>query len=168
MDFYLQRLHDALTSVTEGMTPEQRHRHPEGKWCPAEILEHLYLTYTGTLKGFEKCLSAGKPLASGVTIRDRIRTFVVINLGYLPEGRKAPKNTTPKGGDPESVAADIFPKIALMDVAIQRCEEAYGRNTKLLDHPILGPLTGTQWRKFHWIHGRHHVKQIEALRQREQ
>ena len=168
MDFYLQRLHNALTSATAGMTIDQQRCHPEGKWCTVEILEHLYLTYTGTLRGFEKCLSAGKPLASSVTLKDRIGTFIVINLGYLPEGRKAPKNTTPRGVPQESIAADIFTKIALMDAAIQRCEQAFGHNAKLLDHPILGPLTGTQWRKFHWIHGRHHVKQIQALRQQGQ
>jgi hypothetical protein len=35
----------------------------------------------------------------------------------------------------------------------------------VLDHLILGPLTAAQWRKFHWIHGRHHVKQILRLRE---
>jgi hypothetical protein len=34
-----------------------------------------------------------------------------------------------------------------------------------LDHPILGPLTGGQWRKFHLVHGLHHVKQIRRLRE---
>jgi len=29
---------------------------------------------------------------------------------------------------------------------------------------VLGPLTASQWRKFHWIHGRHHVKQISERR----
>jgi hypothetical protein len=29
---------------------------------------------------------------------------------------------------------------------------------------ILGPLTGAQWRKFHLVHGRHHVKQVLHLR----
>jgi hypothetical protein len=29
---------------------------------------------------------------------------------------------------------------------------------------ILGPLTIRQWRKFHLIHGRHHIKQIRAIR----
>jgi hypothetical protein len=26
-------------------------------------------------------------------------------------------------------------------------------------------LTGRQWRKFHWVHGHHHLKQIRDLRQ---
>jgi len=29
---------------------------------------------------------------------------------------------------------------------------------------VLGALTGEQWRKFHWLHGRHHVRQILKFR----
>jgi hypothetical protein len=29
-----------------------------------------------------------------------------------------------------------------------------------MDHLILGPLTAGQWRKFHWVHGQHHARQI--------
>jgi hypothetical protein len=35
----------------------------------------------------------------------------------------------------------------------------------LLDHPILGPLNATQWRKLHLVHGRHHLKQLLHLRE---
>jgi hypothetical protein len=63
------------------------------------------------------------------------------------------------------VRAELALKIAAMDEIIARCEARFG-SAKLLDHPILGPLTGPQWRKFHLIHGRHHVKQIERLRER--
>jgi hypothetical protein len=65
---------------------------------------------------------------------------------------------------PEKVLAEIGPKIAEMDGNIARCEEKFGSRLKLLDHPILGPLTGAQWRKFHLVHGLHHVKQIKRLR----
>ena len=51
-----------------------------------------------------------------------------------------------------------------MDKLIAQCEAQYGARNKVLDHPILGPLTARQWRKFHWVHGRHHMKQISRLR----
>ena len=54
MDAYLQRLQQAIQSATQGMTGEDLRRHREGKWCTGEILEHLYLTYTGTTKAFER------------------------------------------------------------------------------------------------------------------
>jgi hypothetical protein len=164
MDFYLQRLADELHRSITGMTSVARLDHPKGKWCTAEILEHLYLTYTGTAKGFEKCLAAGKPLATSPTMKQRVAGLVVLKLGKLPGRREAPTNTRPRGLDAETVAADILPRISAMDAAIGRCEQAYGRGKKLLDHPILGPLTGQEWRKFHWVHGQHHIKQILALR----
>jgi Protein of unknown function (DUF1569) len=163
MDFYLQRLHDRLNGAIAGMTAVDRLCHPAGKWCTAEILEHLYLTYTGTAKGFEKCLAAGKPMATVSTLKQRIAAFVVLGIGKLPSGREAPTNTRPRGLAPDTVATDIFPRITAMDEAIRRCEQAYG-NVKLLDHPILGPLTGGEWRKFHLVHGQHHIKQILQLR----
>jgi len=164
MDFYLQRLQDAIASATEGLNAEALALHAEGKWCAAEIMEHLYLTYTGTIKGFERCLEAGKPLARPITLRDRLRSFVVVKLNYLPEGRKAPKNTIPRGMLPEQVRAEVAATILAMDAIIARAEEKYGKSTRLLDHPILGPLRGREWRKFHWVHGSHHVKQIWSLR----
>jgi len=163
MDFYLQRLQDAIASATESLDAEALMRHPDGKWCSAEILEHLYLTYTGTIKGFERCLEAGKPLARTKNWQDRMRTFVVVGLSRLPEGRKAPKNTMPRGLPPEQVRAEVAAKISAMDSVIAKAEEKFGKQTRLLDHPILGPLRGSEWRKFHWVHGSHHVKQIRSL-----
>jgi hypothetical protein len=59
---------------------------------------------------------------------------------------------------------EIGPQITAMDEAIAHCEQRHGKRTRLLDHPVLGPLTARQWRKFHWVHGKHHVKQIQRLR----
>jgi hypothetical protein len=81
----------------------------------------------------------------------------------MPSGRKAPKHTVPRGLAVEKVKAEVGPKIAAMDGIIEECEARFGHG-KVLDHPILGPLTVAQWRKFHWVHGRHHAKQIERLR----
>jgi hypothetical protein len=164
MDSYLQQLHDAITSATRGMTAEELTRHPVGKWSVAEVLEHLYLTYTGTVKGFERCLQEGKPLAASPTMKQRFQIAVVTGAGYFPTGRQAPERTRPRGTAPEKVVADIGPQITAMDELITKCEARHGKRTRLLDHPVLGPLTAHQWRRFHWVHGRHHVKQILRLR----
>jgi len=164
MDIRLDKLKQSLESAVEGMSTEQLSWHPPGKWCAAEVLEHLYLTYTGTIKGFERCLEAGKPLARVPTWKDHFRTFVVVRLGHLPEGRKAPRNATPRGLPAEHVLAQMPEKIRAMDTVIAQAEQKYGRQIKLLDHPILGPLRAREWRKFHWIHGQHHVRQISNLR----
>jgi hypothetical protein len=157
-------LQEEIAAAVAGLSAEQLIRHPPGKWCAAEVLEHLYLTYTGPVKGFERVAEAGKPLATTQTWTQRGRTLIVVALGYLPSGREAPPVARPRGLPPEKVLAEIGPKIAEMDGNIARCEEKFGSRLKLLDHPILGPLTGAQWKKFHLVHGLHHVKQIKRLR----
>ena len=160
----LQTLQRELASAVAGLSPEQLAWHPPQKWCVAEVLEHLYLTYTGTIKGFERFLAAGKPAHSISTWLNRGRALVVLGFGYLPSGREAPQFARPRGLPPEKVLAEISPKIAEMDAMIGRCQQQFGKNEKLLDHVFLGPLTAAQWRKFHLVHGRHHLKEIRRLR----
>ena len=166
MDSCLQRLQDAITHAVQGMSADDLAWHPEGKWCAAEVLEHLYLTYSGTVKGLERCLREGKPLARRPTLADRARTTTVVKFGYFPTGRRSPERAVPRGMTAEQVTAAIGPQITAMDEMIANCEGKFGRRTRLLDHPVLGPLTGREWRRFHWVHGNHHVKQILRLRER--
>jgi hypothetical protein len=164
MDSYLQRLQDAIDLATHGMDAAALTRHPEGKWSAAQVLEHLYLTYAGSVKGFERCLQEGRPLARTPTFKERVAIFAVTGMGYFPEGRKAPERTVPNGMAAEEVLRAIRGKLATMDAIITQCETRFGRATRILDHPALGPLTARQWRKFHLAHARHHMKQILRLR----
>ena len=165
MDRRLDELKESLRSAVEGMSNEQLSWHPPGKWCAVELLEHLYLTYTGTIKGFERVLEKGKPLASRASVAQRALTFVIMGLGRMPAGRKAPRIVMPKGLPAEEVRREIGAKIVAMDAIIGQCEARFGRRVPLLDHPILGPLHATQWRKLHVVHGQHHLKQLLRLRE---
>jgi len=165
MNSRLQQLQKALTSVIEDMSPAELQRHPEGKWSAREILEHLYLTYTNTTKGLEKCLAAAKPMGRKPSVKDRVASVLVTKFGYLPEGRESPERAKPRGTPIEQVVAELTKEIQRMDDAIAACEKRHGKRAKLLDHPVLGPLNGNEWRGFHCSHGRHHIKQIQRLRQ---
>jgi hypothetical protein len=165
MDARLKKLKEALASAIEGMSSEEMRWHLPGKWCAAEVLEHLYLTYTGTIKGFEKVMASGKPLASPGSFSHRMRTLVVVGFGHMPGGVKAPAVSVPKGLPADKVQMEIGTKIAAMDEIIAQCEALHGARVKILDHPILGPLTTGEWRKLHVVHGRHHLKQLKQLRQ---
>jgi hypothetical protein len=164
MDPRLETLQSELSSVTEGLSPEQLSWRLRDKWCAAEILEHLYLTYTGTMKGFSRILEAGQPKVTTATWKQRVGLLVVLAFGYFPPGRESPPMARPRGLPPEKVRSEIAAKIADMDAVLTTCEKKFGLHTKILDHVILGPLTIAQWRKFHLVHGRHHIKQIQSLR----
>jgi hypothetical protein len=164
MDPRLERLKQAVVSATSDMSSEQLSWHPKEKWSAAEVLEHLYLTYTGTIKGFEKVMQSGQPLTTPASVKHRLRKLVVLGFSYMPTGRIAPTNTRPKGLPLEKVVNEVGVKIAAMDAIIAQCEAHFGRGLPVLDHPSLGPLTGAQWRKFHLVHGLHHVQQVLRLR----
>src|ERR1700741_513399 len=120
-DRRLEQLKENLESAVEGMSGEQWSWHPPGKWCAAEVLEHLYLTYSGTITGFERVMRRGKPLGSRASMAQRALTFVVVRLGHLPAGREAPAIVRPRGLPAEQVRNQIGTKIAAMDVIIAQC-----------------------------------------------
>ena len=165
MDSRLETLRENLESAVQGMTSEQLSWHLPGKWSASEVLEHLYLTYTGTIKGFERVITRGTPLATRASMAHRVMTLMVVGLGYLPAGRKTPEVARPRGLPTEQVRNELGVKLVAMDAIIAQCEARFGRHVKLLDHPILGPLSATQWRTLHLVHGRHHAKQLRRLRE---
>jgi hypothetical protein len=165
VDSRFDKLRESLESAVEGMSSEQLSWHPPGKWCAAQVLEHLYLTYTGTIRGFERVMTSGKALGSRASVVQRVRTLVVVGLGYMPSGFEAPSIVRPKGLAAEQVRNEIWAKLLEMDAIIAQCEARFGRRVRVLDHPILGPLSTTQWRKLHVVHGRHHEKQLRRLRE---
>jgi hypothetical protein len=160
MDSYLARLQRELEDAIADATPADLTRGPDGKWNPGQILEHLYWTYKNTNRGISKCLEKGTPLVTAATLRHRVGTFLICNLGYMPGGFKAPERTHPRGMAVEEVVQAIFPEIRLMESGLAELERKFGPKIKVLDHPVIGPLNTEQWCKFHLTHGRHHARQI--------
>ena len=165
MSANLEPLRTAITEAIAGMTGEDLARHPEGKWCAAEILDHLNLTYKGTAKNLERCLASGQPIASSDRSSKRWQRLFLTRLGLFPRGRKSPERVRPRELPPEQVKTETFESLRRMDKVIGECEARFGSTNPIADHPILGPLTVKEWRGFHLTHGMHHVKQIRRLRQ---
>ena len=160
----LQRTREVIDQATDGMTMEELSWRTQGKWCAAEILEHLSLTYGGTAKGLARVAAGGTSMASVPRLKQRIAAWVVTTWKVLPGGRKSPEQVVPQGMPADQVLATIRKNLTDMDEAINSCESAIGTSIRIADHPVLGPLTAKQWRRFHFVHTRHHMKQIAALR----
>jgi len=160
MDSYLERLRQELEDATRGASVNDLLQAPAGKWNAAQILEHLLLTYKGTNYGLAKCFEQGAPLGTRATLKDRFAALLVVDLGYMPRGRKAPARAIPRGMAAEEVRNAVAAELQKMGSGFADCERRFGARTKIMDHPFLGPLTAGEWRKFHWVHGRHHARQI--------
>ena len=156
----LEQVRREAERLTGTMSQADWHQAPPGKWSCAQIFEHLLLSYTATTAGARKAMELGKPLGGRPTLRDRISTFYVARLGLLPSGRTAPSHTTPKDGAGPGTLRQFNDALVAMDATLADAEKRFGSKVRLLDHPILGPLTASQWRRFHRTHARHHLKQV--------
>lgn len=160
MNSYLERLLQELESTMGGVSPAALSEASPGKWSAIQIAEHLLLTYKHTGRGLAKCLQQGAPSASRPTLHNRFASLLVLKLGYLPNGRKSPERALPKGMLMGEVQAGIGEELRKMDSILTECERQFGGRINIIDHPFIGPLTVDGWRKFHWIHGQHHLRQI--------
>ncbi len=161
----LQRALDDIDAATRGMDAGELDQRTGARWSPAQILEHLALGFGATAKGAARCLESGRPAASVPTLRHRVATAVVVRFGYLPSGRTAPERTRPRGLSGDAAMQAVRANLIAMDEGLARCAERFGARVPILAHPILGPLSVAQWRTFHRVHTRHHMKQIVRLRE---
>jgi len=165
MNEYYRRALAAIDKATQDMTDEELNFHPEGKWSSAEILEHLTMAFAGTAKMFSQAIANGRPLGDVPNAKQRLTSFVVTGLGYFPEGRKAPKHVVPSGSlSGRKAVEQIRADLERLDAMHAECLAKVGERGCVANHPVLGPLTIQQWPRFHWVHTRHHMKQIERLR----
>jgi hypothetical protein len=161
---HLDRCLAIVLDATKGAGDESRVRRDPTRWSVVEIVEHLTRAYSGTAKGFERCLEKSTSLATTTTFKQRVQQFALINLGYFPEGRQAPKHIIPSGElDLAAVLDAVRRDLARLDESAIAARQKLGAG-KMLDHPIIGALTVDQWLKFHEIHTRHHARQIAERR----
>jgi len=148
--------------ATRGVADDAWLRAPNGKWNSLQILEHLVLSYTATTKGLLRTMEAGQPQRGKPDLRQHLRRFYVLRIGRFPSGVESPRHTQPRGALGDDPLRRFNDALVAMDATLADAEKRFGALTRLLDHPVLGPLTAHGWRRFHEVHGRHHLKQVVA------
>lgn len=160
MDVYLKRAHDEIVAATGHLTVEQLARTAGGKWSPALILEHLTLTFRLNVSALEKSLAAGSTKARTPSLYQWLSRVLVLDVGYFPRAN-APEGVVPSGSiPPEQVRAAIGEALTILDATLDRAAERFGEHTPLLRHAFFAAMTVPQWRKFHWRHACHHMRQV--------
>lgn len=163
-DPYLRRALRAIEAATAGLSAVAWDCSPAGRWNRAGIVEHLGRAYGSTAHILQKCLTDGAPKGRPPSWAQLVIRVMVVEAGYLPSGVQAPEMTVPEGmAGPEALA---YARQALraLDAATTACEARFGPHVLLANHPLLGGFTVRHWRRFHWVHTRHHVRQIRRLR----
>jgi hypothetical protein len=160
MDAWLDRLLKEIETTTAGLCDSDWSRAPKERWNSAQIMEHLARSYGTTAKMLELSAEAGVPEMRAANIPEVLKRLLVVNLGVFPPGAKSPAMVLPKGDSGPVALERAFTNLKRMDTAIAAAEERWGSAKPIAMHPILGPLNCPEWRKFHYVHGVHHLRQI--------
>jgi DinB superfamily len=171
----LKLLQGELERALSGLDDRQTQLRPESGlqasprgWNVQQIVGHLLLTYAATLAAVEARLAKGSATKAQPSLAQRVGQLTVIGLGWFPQGRRAPAGVMPEEDaaplSGEALCAAVASALARMDDRIEDAERLFGRRRKAISHMILGPLNVGQWRRFHLVHGRHHIRQMAAIR----
>lgn len=160
---HLVRALAELDRILAAATPAQLSAKARANhWSAAEILEHLDKTYSGTARLFEKILKTGELRVQPLNMRQRIAQLIVIGLGHMPGGRKAPDMTMPVGAPANEVVAKVRADFIQMAELHAQVARRYAKRP-IAQHLVLGALNANGWAKFHWVHSYHHFRQINNL-----
>ncbi len=154
----------------DGISAEALECHRSGHrdcWNARQIIEHLVLTYRLSASTFRERIEKGRPTQAPVQFKHRMTKFVVLGIGVMPGRRKAPPIVTPAAApdpvlDGAALVSLLRAEMQAMDELLGPCREEFGKQT-FANHKVLGPLSAEQWRRFHIVHARHHLKQVKRL-----
>jgi hypothetical protein len=166
----LEQLACEMLKSFEGLSAAETQERPATRpsaWNVQEIVEHLVLTWQSNTAQIEERLAKGRPVRTKVNLRMRVAQFGLITLGNFPKGFEAPVMVVPAVNAAPRNGAELGEKVSstlrkLDDVCV-RAEKMF-RSRPSVTHFRLGPLSIAQWQKFHLVHARHHVLQIDTIR----
>jgi hypothetical protein len=164
LDATRARLNASVEGLNEG---EEQFRPSPERWSIAEIVEHLAMAESSSVKLFDKLVQ--KAEAEG-RARSEGDTFAPVSLAEQAErarGQKfqAPDPLRPTGRVPLADSlASLEDSLAQLRALRPRIERADCAEQKF-PHPAFGPLNLYQWLLFTAAHEERHLAQINALRQ---
>lgn len=142
-----------------GVAAEVWHRAPRGKWSIAQIITHL-----GLGVDLSSSVLEGRANKQGMVRRSTpgqaVLRHLLLGLGRYPPGRKAPEETRPpEHPDPDLAAAQFRMGVERLSGMVETWPEERQRQV-FVKHPLLGDLNLPEWVRFHYVHCRHHARQI--------
>lgn len=160
MDPYLARALSEIERTARPLDAATIGRTVDGRWSACDIFEHLTLAFRANAATFEKALASGTLHVRRPTVAQRLAKRLVIDLGYFPRV-EAPEATRPRGSvTPEGSVASLRDALMALDETMSRVVERFGCDVPASNHPFFAGLSVRMWRKFHWRHTVHHMRQV--------
>ncbi len=153
---------DLVLGPLAGRPEADWYKAPPGKWCPAQIVQHLAIGIDASGRAFDQ--RRGKP-----PMRRRRRTplellgdLVMLRIGWIPSGLRAPAVTRPADRPDAAAVAQLLRDGVARFLALERDLLPARASDLFVKHPRLGDLTLPEWLRFHVRHCAHHARQIRA------
>jgi hypothetical protein len=171
MHAVLERVVNQISGEVRRLDADATQLHPKGlvyRWNAQQVVEHLVMGYRMTTKALETRLNKGR------LSRKHSRTYLqwtlqmmILSFGAMPRGVPALEETMPKPGGFSAMSGreltDLLRReIEAMDAMLDASRRRFGIE-RVGIHPFLGPLRVDQWRRFHAVHGHHHLTQLRSV-----
>jgi hypothetical protein len=158
---------ESLANRISVLSKEDAQIHPapgRGRWNAQEIIEHLILTYAFTSYEVGKKLKRGKPSRDHRDLLKFVLRIQTIGLGYMPDGVPTinafrPAEYTPESG--RQLAERLLEAAESMDRLLVTARHSLGIQA-CGQHPFYGQMRVDEWRRYHAIHARHHLRQLNT------
>jgi len=165
MNAALVNLERRLTECLKDLTAADTQQHPPERWSVQQIVEHLILTYSATQAVVAGRIAKGRPTQATPSLLQHWSQFHVIRLGRFPHGVSAPDAVTPPtctvAQSGNQLAHRAAGHLLAMDTSLHEASLLFGPHKRSVSHMLLGPLSPAHWRRFHLVHGLHHIGQIK-------
>jgi hypothetical protein len=135
----------------------------QDRWCAQQIIEHLILTYEMTSDVVARQLKTGRIPRNRRNALEFFLRVQTLALGHMPNGVPAMRAVRPTDFTPQSGAklAERFRAAAeAMDVLLVEARKKFGIQV-CGEHPSFGVMRVDEWRRYHAVHARHHLPQLE-------
>jgi hypothetical protein len=159
----LAKLEEMILQPLKGVTGEDWHRAPKGRWSLAQILSHVARNVDAVVSRLEEC--AGRSdMERRATPGQHLLRHLALGVGKLPPGHRSPEVAPPpERPDPELATAQYRMAVERMAGLVETWTPEQQQRV-FVHHPVLGDLNLPEWVRFFYVHDRHYAHQIEVRR----
>jgi len=158
----LAALEPMVLGRLRGISGDDWHAAPKGRWSLAQILHHLAVGFDEvTLKLEER--QGRTDLHRRASPKQQLLRHLVLGVGRIPRGREAKAAIPDARPDPELATAQFrmaVERLAHLSTTVPLDQQA----GLFVRHPVFGDLNLPEWVRFFYVHNRHHAYQIDVRR----
>lgn len=155
----LARLEPMILHPVRGVNGDEWHRAPEGRWSIAQIVQHLAIGVDTVAEAFAR--RAAEDSKRRANPHQTLLRHLALGIGRFPPGLESPEGARPdERPEPELIQAQFRMGVERMRALAEEWPKER-QQAVFVNHPILGDLNFREWVRFHYVHCRHHARQIQ-------